>query len=53
MPQYVKISSIRKKETEDIPEIIMDKSLPKLMTDNKSQIQEALKKPSRINIKNV
>ena len=51
MPQYMKIPSTRKKQR--ISEITMNKTFPKLMTDNELQIQEALKKLSRISAKNV
>lgn len=51
MPQYMKIPSTRKKQR--ISEITMNKTFPKLMTDNELQIQEALKKLSRIGAKNV
>jgi len=41
----------REKGTEEILETIMIKNFPKLMSDTKSQIQEAQRTPSRINAK--
>lgn len=41
----------KNKRIEEIFEIIMPKNLPKLMSDTKPQMQEAQRRPSRINVR--
>lgn len=41
----------REKGADDITEIIMDESFPKLMTNNKAEVREALRRPGRVDIK--